>query len=156
MTFWFYIMLLTHIWRLWFSKSTEHSTVVKKKSQANTKRFLKSYCDFASLTDQDPHFTMKWVKFVLVGLFEIILPLHLSSLKASAGELWPFWVLYAKKDIKQVRRIQTRLGNLRYGKDWKNWVCLPGKWDRSTITVFKHIKGIKKGKRRNCTPKWLK
>lgn len=71
-----------------------------------------------------PTLNVKRVMFLLVGLFEVILPLDLSSLKASAGELWLFWVLDTKKDIKKLRRIQTRLGSLRYGKDWKNWVYL--------------------------------
>lgn len=102
---------------------------VQKWSWANAKSFWKSYCDCASFTRQHLHLTLNWVKLVLVELFEIILPLHLSSFKASAGDLWPFWVLYAKTVRKQLRKIQTKLGNLRYGKEWKNWVCLSGKWD---------------------------
>lgn len=71
-----------------------------------------------------PTLNVQWVAFLLVVLFEVILPLHLSSLKASAGELWLVLVLDIKKDIKKLRRTQTRLGSLRYGKDWKNWVYL--------------------------------
>lgn len=86
-----------------------------------------------------PTLSLKWVTFLLVGLFEVILPLHLSSHKASAGELWPFWVLDTKKDIKKLRSFRTRLRSLRYGKDWKNWVYLENEtWDyNDSIQIHK-------------------
>lgn len=124
----FYIELLTCSWRLWFSKITSFSTIfVRKWSWANTKNFWKPYCSCASLTHQDSYFIVKYAKFILVVFERNLLP-HPSSLKASAGVSWPFGILYTKKDMKQLRRVQTSLGNLRYGEDWKYWIYLAGRW----------------------------
>lgn len=159
MTAWFHITLLTHIWRLCFSKSTGSSTVAGKKgSSANTKSFWKPYCDCPSLVHQDFTHTSLWVSQIRFGgplWNSSSTPSFLAqglrgSLVTVLGTVCQERHKTVEKDPDKGRKaeIWERLGNLSLFI-WKKRL-------RSSTSVFKHIKGSKKGKRINCTPEWFK
>lgn len=106
--------------RLCFSKSAESSATDGKYGV----ELLGMLLWLHHLTHQDPHLMWNeshflWWAYLKQFFHSIFL---LSKPQLESCDYFGYWI--PRKIQKKLRRIQIRLGSLRYGEDWKNWVYL--------------------------------